>query len=508
MRIPLNKKSREPLYRQIHQFLRDEIRCKALPADFRLPSSRTLSAGLGVSRITVMNAYAELESEGLVHIQPGSGTYVAPPAAYHSLPAEDGLDVHDWPIWQQELLSRTWLPARREMERLLASTVHPDPISFAGDLVAENLFPADEFRKTINAVLRRDGQQAFGYGNRAGFAPLRETIAHILAGQGIPTSPDHVLITSGSQQALSLVAQVLVQAGGSVLVESPTYIGAIDLFRSLNVRLMGVPVDEEGMRIEAVEEALKRNKPRLIYTIPAFHNPTGVCMAADRRRRLINLASRYNVPILEDDCFGDLRYDGRALPALKALDPNGCVIYVNTFSKMLMPGLRVGYLVASGPLYDRLLSCKYTCDLATSNLIQRALEAYISVGRYQAHLRRACGAYRKRRDAMVAALDAHMPEGVRWRVPKGGLCLWLRLPDGVSAIDLLPEASEEGVVYAPGSFYFPAERPESFMRLNFAPHTPERTEEGIRRLARALERYLSRRKAEEEPQRLHMGVTV
>ncbi len=508
MRIPLDRKSPIPLYRQIQRFLRDQIRSKALPAKTRLPSSRRLSDDLGVSRITVMNAYVELEAEGLVLIRPGSGTYVAPLPSSPPELTRDGLGGPDWPRWQRELQSPTWSPARREMERLLSSIAHPDLISFAGDLVAENLFPADEFRKTINAVVRRDGGEAFGYGDRAGFTPLRQTIAHILASQGIPTSPEHVLITSGSQQALSLVARVLVHPGDLVLVESPTYVGAIDLFRSLDVRLLGVPVDDAGMRVDIIEETLKRERPRLIYTIPTFQNPTGACMSADRRRRLIALGEQHNVPILEDDCFGDLRYEGRALPTLKVLDPDGCVLYINTFSKMLMPGLRVGYLVAAGPLYDRLISCKYTCDLATSNLIQRALDEYISVGSYQTHLRRACRQYRRRRDAMLAALGRRMPEGVRWRVPEGGLCLWLRLPQGASAIDLLPMAGEQGVAYAPGSFYFPAERPESFLRLNFAPHTPETIDEGVRRLARALEQYLCSREAGREQRNPEMGVTV
>jgi DNA-binding transcriptional MocR family regulator len=199
----------------------------------------------------------------------------------------------------------------------------------------------------------------------------------------------------------------------------------------------------------------------------------------------------FNIPLLEDDCFGDLRYEGRALPALKALDPVGNVIYINSFSKMLMPGLRTGYLVASGPMYDRLLASKYTLDLATSNPIQRALEEYISVGSYQAHLRRACKFYRHRRDAMVESLRENMPDGVRWKTPEGGLCLWLELPEGCSAMKLFPIAGEEGIIYAPGSFYFPVESAQPFLRLNFGIHHPESIKEGIRRLGVAVNRYLA-----------------
>lgn len=490
MWIPLDRERPEPLYRQIQVFVQGQVLSGAMAPETRLPASRELARSLGVSRITVTNAYAELEAEGLVYTLPGSGTYVAPiPAAMPT--ARAGGEAVDWPLWQQELLNRTWLSAQREMEELVTGGPHPDLISFTAGLGARELFPANEFRKTLQGVLLRDRWKAFDYGDWAGFPPLRATVAHILTSQGISTSADEVLITSGSQQAIALVAQLLLRPGDVVLVESPTYVGAIDLFRSLDVRLLGVPVDEHGLVVEGLEEALQANRPRLIYTIPTFHNPTGVCLHGVRRRQLISLADRYNVPILEDDCFGDLRYEGRAEPALKALDPGGRVIYVNTFSKMLMPGLRVGYLVASGPVYDRLLACKRATDLTTSNPIQRALEAYITVGRYQKHLRRACREYRRRRDAMLAALARHMPSGAQWRSPQGGLFLWLRLPGDLSANALFPVAEREGVIYAPGSIFYPGERVQPYLRLNFSALPPERVEEGIRRLGRAVERCLA-----------------
>ena len=491
MRIPLDRDGPLPLYRQIQQFLREQIQSGTLPPETRLPASRELATSLGVNRITVTNAYAELEAEGLVYSRQGSGTFVASPLA--PLPASKGdrISTDDWPLWQQELLSRTWLPAQRELDRLPKSVSRPDPISFAGGLGDSGLFPADDFRKALQEVLRRDGTEALGYGDRTGYPPLRAKIAHVLTSQGIPTHPDHVLITSGSQQALALVAQLLLRPGDVVLVESPTYFGAIELFRSLDVRLLGVPLDEQGMQVEQVEETLRSGRPRLIYTIPTFQNPTGACMSGQRRRQLVALADRYNVPILEDDFVGDLRYEGRAQPALKALDPGGRVIYTSTFSKMLMPGLRVGFLVASGPVYERLLACKRVTDLATSDLMQRALEAYITVGRYQAHLRRACQMYRRRRDAMLDALSRHLPAGVRYFPPQGGLFVWLQLPGGLSANKLYPVAAEEGVTFVPGSLFFPAERAQPYLRLNFARHPPDVIGEGIQRLGRAVERLLT-----------------
>ena len=508
MRIPLDRNSPVPLYQQIQQFLGEQIRSGALLPETRLPASRTLAASLGVNRITVTNAYAELEAEGLVYSRQGSGTFVAPPLVALPESKDDRTSTDDWPLWQQELLSRTWLPAQRGLDRLLESVSHPDLISFAGGIGDSQLFPADDFRKALQTVLRHDGTEALGYGDRAGYPPLRAKIAQVLTSQGIPTHPDQVLITSGSQQALALVAHLLLRPGDVVLIESPTYSGAIDLFRSLDVRLLGVPLDEQGMQVEQLEYALRSGRPRLIYTIPTFHNPTGTCMSGQRRRQLVALADRYNVPILEDDFVGDLRYEGRAQPALKALDPGGRVIYTSTFSKMLMPGLRVGFLVASGPVYGRLLDCKRVTDLASSNLIQQALEAYITVGRYQAHLRRACQTYSRRRDVMLDALSRYLPAGTRCSPPQGGLFVWLQLPAGLSANELYPVAAEEGVTFAPGSLFFPAERAQPYLRLNLAMHPPDVIEEGIRRLGRAVERLLAHQEREVSLSPRHKAVVV
>jgi GntR family transcriptional regulator/MocR family aminotransferase len=491
MRIPLDRNSSVPLYRQIQAFLKRQIRSGKLAPETKLPASRELATSLGVSRITICNAYGELEAEGLVYARPGSGTYIARLEEAYLESNVASLAIRDWPMWQQELLSRTWKPVHNELDDLIASVEHPDLISFTAGLGAKELFPIDEFGRTMRTVFRRDGGAAMEYGDPAGYPPLRDTIAQILTSQGVPTSANEVLVTSGSTQAIALVAYLMLRPGDVVLVESPTYSMTIDLFRSMGARILGIPVDKHGMVVEDLETVLQTAQPRLIYTIPTFHNPTGTCMSGQRRRTLMALADRYNVPVLEDDFAGDLRYEGRAQPALKALDPGGQVIYISTFSKMLMPALRVGCLVASGPVLSRLLALKRTMDLATSNLMQRALEAYITVGRYQAHLRRACRFYRRRRDGMLAALGRFMPEGVQWRTPHGGLFLWLELPEGCSADELFPIASREGVIFAPGSFFFPGQGVKRFLRLNFTIHTPERTMEGMERLGRSITGYIS-----------------
>jgi GntR family transcriptional regulator/MocR family aminotransferase len=491
MRIPLDRKSVVPLYRQIESYLRHGILSGSLAADTRLPASRQLARDLGVSRITVENAYAELETDGLIYSRMGSGTYVLPVRPPLTL-STTGAGT-PWPLWQQEVefpvRTHTTRP-RDDLDRNAPPS--EDMISFASGIGDSHLFPSEDFRRVLQVVMRRDGIAALDYGEPNGHAPLRETITHILASQGLQTRAENILITAGSQQALSLVSQLLLKRGDVIMVESPTYPGALELFRALGFRIVGVPVDGQGMQVEALEKLLQQYHPKLIYTIPNFHNPTGTCLSSQRREELIILADRYNIPILEDDFVGDLRYEGRTQPALKALDPGGRVIYVSTFSKILMPGLRVGFLVAEGPIYDYLVDFKRVNDLATSTLIQRALEAYVTVGRYQSYLRRSCQMFRKRRDAMITAIQRYLPSQVQVDPPQGGLFVWLQLPAPLTSDNLLPVAREEGVDFAPGAVFFPeGTGGQDWLRLNFVAQTPERIEEGIRRLGRAMKRLRS-----------------
>jgi GntR family transcriptional regulator/MocR family aminotransferase len=486
MRIPLDRQSKVPLYRQIEAFLRQGILSGSLAPGTRLPATRQLARDLGINRLTVENAYAELQADGLVEGRVGSGTYVLPP---YPLPKPSRDDpAAPWPLWQRNVGGENGLYETIAPSELLQGAGHPDPIDFSGGTGDSRLFPVDAFRKIVQTVMRRDGTAALEYGDRRGYAPLRNTIAHVLASQGLQTSAEHILITAGSQQALALVVQMLLKPGDVILVESPTYGGALDLFRALGFKIVGLPTDERGMQVEKLEKLLQQHHPQLIYTMPNFQNPTGACLSSSRRRRLIALADRYNVPILEDDFVGDLRYDGRAQPALKALDPGGRVIYASTFSKMLMPGLRMGFVVAEGPVHDHLVGYKRVNDLATSNLIQRALEAYVTVGRYRAHLRRSCRLYRKRRDAMLGAIARHLPAGTRVNPPQGGLFVWPQLPETLSSGELLPLACKQGVAFAPGDGFFPNRSDgEHTMRLNFAAQPPEAIKDGIERLGKAIE---------------------
>lgn len=482
MRIPLDRGLTTPLYQQIEHYLQQSIMAGTLPAQTRLPATRQLAQALGVSRITVENAYADLESAGLIARRAGSGTYVLPLGQPAALPPGG---APDWPLWQRS--------ASVEAEPMpeAAAPSAPGLIAFTG-FGDPRQFHAQEFYRAVKEVMRRDGSGALELGDARGYEPLRTTVAHILANQGIQVHANSVLITTGSQQALALVTQLLLKPGDTVLVENPTYDRALELFRAEGLELIGCPTDALGMQVELLEPLLQQHHPKLIYTVPNFQNPTGTCLSLPRRQHLLTLAERYNVPILEDDFAGELRFEGRSLPALKALDVGGNVIYIGTFSKLLMPGLRVGFLVAEGPILELLAQRKRVNDLVTSSLTQRALEVYVTVGRFQAHVRRASGVYRKRRDVMLAALNHHLP-GTRVLKPHGGLFVWVELPEAVSADDLLPIAVREGVSFAPGSRFFVQQGAgRRHVRLNFATQSPDAIETGVLRLEQSIRKLRSR----------------
>lgn len=479
MRIPLDRENERPLYRQISGFLRQGILSGSLEPEYRLPSVRSLSHDLGISRITVETAYGELEAEGLVDVRVGSGTYVLPSYVQHT-PAAG----RNWPQWQEQARKRVCGMDFRERK------IDPNMIRFSGGLGDSGFFPMNEFRKVMRDVMRRQGVESLEYGDMCGYQPLRKNIAGLLASQGIQTAPDDILITSGIQQSLSFVALALLRPGDTVVVESPTYSGALDMFRSLRFRMVPVPMDADGMRVELLEDILKGQAPKLIYTIPNFQNPTSACMSGPRRRQLVDLANRYGVPVFEDDYVGDLRYEGHAQPALKSLDTGGNVFYGSSFSKMLLPGLRVGYLVAEGPVFESLVEIKRIHVQVTSNIIQRAVHEYMSVGRYAAYLRKSRHVYRRRRDTMLEGVEWYLP-GVEVAPCTGGLFCWMRLPEGVSSVALRRQAREEGVDITPGTMVFPESSPgESFMRLNFAALDSKVIEEGMQRLGRAMRQLI------------------
>lgn len=378
-----------------------------------------------------------------------------------------------------ERIARVQLSAVRE---ILKVTERPDILSFAGGLPAPETFPVEAFAEAYSKVFATQGAQALQYSTTEGFRPLREWIASRLSKSGVSRTADNVLVTSGSQQALDLVSRALLDPGDTVLVENPSYLAALQVFQSYGATMETVPSDEHGMRVDAVERVLTSSRPKFIYAVPTFSNPTGATLSFERRERLALLAKRFSVPVIEDEPYAELRYGTSRLPPVAAFDPGSPVVSLGTFSKTLSPGIRVGWLAAPDALLHTLVVAKQAADLHTASLTQRAVVALLESFDFEAHLDSIRALYRERRDAMVASLTAEFPEGTRWSTPEGGLFIWVELPYGLSSDEVLPEAVREKVAFVPGSPFFAHAPQRQFMRLNFSNREPALIREGMRRL--------------------------
>jgi 2-aminoadipate transaminase len=388
------------------------------------------------------------------------------------------------------------------IRELLRLTEKPDIISFAGGLPAPEVFPVKEFEAATQQVLAEYGSRALQYGTTEGYGPLREYIVQRMSRYGIEAEPENVLITSGSQQALDLIGKILINPGDLILTEQPTYVGAIQAWRAYQAEFATVPIDDEGLRTDLLEEALCAG-PKFMYILPNFQNPAGVTLSLKRRMKLLEIADRYGIPIIEDDPYGQLRYEGDHLPSLVALDAQklngrgvsgngmgffrGNVIYLSTFSKTLAPGLRLGWVVAPKEVIKRCVMGKQGMDLHTSTFVQMVAYEVIKDGFLDEHVRHIRRVYRERRDVMLAAMERYFPPEVHWTIPAGGLFLWITLPESLNTTLLLEKAVENKVAYVPGSAFDPAGDSLNTARLNFSNARPENIELGIKRLGQVFE---------------------
>ena len=480
--IHIDRSSSVPVYLQIDRTLRSLIASGELPEGTLLPPERRLAAQLGVNRTTVLNAYRELKTDGLVESHVGSGTRVAGRTEGELRTAVEPLP------WNQLLGGggeRVEDPLVRD---LLELTERRDVISLAVGLPAPELLPLDTVDTLQRSLTTRVGAGVLLHSPTEGLSPFRETLCGIMAARGVTCGVPEVLVTSGSQQGVDLLARVLLDPGDEVVVEEPSYFGALQVFRRARARLVGVPVDGEGMRTDVLETVLKRRRPKLIYTLPTFQNPSSAVLTLARRWHLLELAYRFQVPVIEDDVYSELRYEGAPLPSLRALDVHGHVIYVSSFSKVLFPGLRVGWLVAPPPLLRQLALAKQSVDLHTTTPGQWLIHHFIRDGHYGRHVAVARRAYRERRDVMDQALRASAPRTLRWAHPEGGFYFWCSFPASVSQTRLLGLAAAEGVAYLPGETCFVGEVTTNTMRLNFSFPTPDRIRAGVAGLMKALRR--------------------
>ena len=369
------------------------------------------------------------------------------------------------------------------IREILKVAAQPEIISFAGGLPAPELFPVDAVRAAADGVLSAHGREALQYGPSEGFPALRDWISAEMQRREIKAAASDVLVTNGSQQVLDLVAKVFLNPGDVVLTENPTYLAAIQAFQALEARFVPVPTDGEGLIPEALPELIERHRPKFLYTIPNFQNPTGVTMSAARRQALARIAAEHRLVILEDDPYGRLRYRGAEIPPVKHWDEAGWVLYASTFSKTIAPGLRLGWVAAPTEVFSRLLILKQAADLHTSSFDQRVAHAYLTGNDQNVHLERIRQAYGERFAVMDAALQAEMPPGFTWTKPDGGMFLWITGPAGLDGMELLGRAIKQQVAFVPGRDFFPADAGANYLRLNFSNSAPDRIREGVRRLA-------------------------
>jgi 2-aminoadipate transaminase len=401
--------------------------------------------------------------------------------------------------WDHRFAQRTQRMKSSTIRELLKITEQADIISFAGGLPAPDVFPVNEFKEACIAVLDNSSTLALQYGATEGIYPLREMITRHALRYGIQITPENVMITSGSQQALDLIGKIFINRGDRILVESPTYLGALQAWNAYGAEYIAIPSDDNGMITDELEKAL-RCGPKFIYVLPNFQNPTGATMSLERRKRLVELADRYGVPIIEDDPYGQLRFEGEHLPAVEVLDSrtraaNGCysgnVIYLSTFSKLLAPGLRLAWVVAPPEVISKMVQAKQGADLHTSTFNQMVAYEVAHKGFLDKHVMTIRQIYQERRDVMLDALVEHMPDGVHWTHPQGGLFLWATLPESINTADLLLCAVKERVAFVPGGSFHPCGGGTNTMRLNFSYSKPELINEGIARLGRVIKHELN-----------------
>lgn len=396
-------------------------------------------------------------------------------------------------MWNQRFARRTQHITSSAVRDLLKLTEQPDFISFAGGLPAPEVFPVEEIAAATERVLVEHGRRVLQYGATEGYTPLRELIAAQMSAEGSSVAVENVLVTTGSQQALDLLGRVLIDPGDQVVVESPTYLAALQAWNVYQPAYLESPSDDDGLR-PADLAPLLQHAPKFIYCQPNFQNPSGTTLTLERRQQLIALAARQRVPIIEDDPYHALRFEGEHLPSLLSLtgqsvDEAG-VVYIGTFSKTLAPGLRVGWLIGPRVLIGKLAQAKQAMDLHTATFNQALVAQLMRDGVIERQAARTIAVYRERRDVMLQALTEHFPRGARWTHPQGGMFLWVTLPQGVDAAALLRAAVEHKVAFVPGAAFFPSSQPVNTMRLNFSNAAPERIREGIKRLGMLLERRM------------------
>jgi DNA-binding transcriptional MocR family regulator len=483
--LKLDDKSPRPKHVQILEQIRAKIQSRLLRPGDRLPSTRNLAESLGLHRSTVAVAYQELWALGFIDISPGTRPRVRERMQLATPANRAEKALINWSRVSSRGANSTW-EAHCRLGSDAASNAGTKAINFRTLDMDARLFPVEQFRSCVNRVVKKHGATLLGHGDGAGFLPLRECIAERLRNHAICVAPDEILITNGSQHGIDLVLRMLGTAGRTIAVESPTYHYLLPLIQSLELKAAEVPLRDEGMDLDVLAEALRRKRPVLVYTMPSFQNPTGISTNQAHRERLLSLCAAHRVPILEDGFEEEMTYSGPVVLPVKSMDKHGLVIYCGTFSKVLFPGVRIGWVAADKACIERLTAIRRFSDIFPNMILQAAMNEFCATGYYDRHIAKMHRVFRKRMQVAIETLREHIsPEWAQWTEPDGGFLIWLKLRYGVS-LDWAELLAAHGVHVWSGRYFFAGTTHETCVRLSISTLSEEKIVKGIKRLARAL----------------------
>jgi DNA-binding transcriptional MocR family regulator len=495
LKLNIDKEGKEPVYQQIHHQIKSLVLDGLLEAGTKIPSVRQLAKDLGVSVTTVHYAYEALAAENIIETRHGSGTYItAHPGviAGTNLRTREEMDTD-----LGDLPPMRWEPYgfKSDFFRIPPSKKHSEEglIKFSVATPDPHLFPFDRIKQVATNLLWYPKEFFFEYGHAQGYLPLVDFLEKEMALSGVPMAEgeNDIIITAGFQRALSLILRLVLKQGQKVAIEAPTYTRILNLLLAEKIDFEPIPIDGEGMDTDYLASVLGRGEVKAIITIPTYHNPTGVTMSQPRREHLLRLAAKHRIPIIEDDWGRALRYDGEAIPPLKAMDKGGYVIHVGTFSKCFLPGLRIGWITAPADFSLTLVRAKLGADVGDSYFLQTLLHEFILKGHFSRHQRKTLKEYKRRRNTMVKALNQHLPDGCSFNTPKGGFTIWVQLPGGLRSLPLLTLAREAGVEFLPAAFCMPDRKDAPAFRLSFSRTSVDDIEKGIKILGDVIKRCIN-----------------
>ncbi len=470
--IHLDREIPTPLYLQLALQLKSLIKEGVFRPEEKLPPIRALASQMGINGSTVVNAYKQLEKEGLAYSRMGSGTYVSP--------SDDDTPAHYTYMETDNL---------KMMERGQIS-IGSGTINFASATPASDLFPVQVFKDLVNKVLDRDKGEVFAYHQVQGFQPLRQSICKYLEKYSVFSTVNNIQVVSGAQQGIDIVSKALIEFGDHIFVESPTYRGAIEAFKSRGARITEITMADDGIDLRELAHKISTHNPKFLYTMPNFQNPTGYSYSEEKKRALLEMTKDRNIYIVEDDFLSELCYTQKPCLPLKACANSENVIYIKSFSKIFMPGLRLGFMHIPEALWNRVLSAKHTTDISTSGLIQRTFDLYLREGVWIKHIEDMRKKYKERYEVFMEALQANFPKDVYYKDPGGGLHVWFRLPEGFSDRKLYALCLKKNVLITPGSLFYAGSGINNYFRMSFASVNPIDIVKGVETVGEVLREYL------------------